>query len=81
MSREYSFTYALYLISPLQDVRLGSHTQTLAQLNAIAPMPIRPTAQVFGGEPEPFFFPLDGHINVMDARKIAEFLIAEQGPP
>ena len=78
MSQEYVFSYSLYLLHPLQAIRRGDHTQTLEDLNAIAPAPIRSTAHVLSDNTEDYFFTLDGHLNREGALRIAGFLLAEQ---
>jgi hypothetical protein len=71
------FALAIYLINPVQDVRRGSDRDTLAALSAIAPVPVRPTAQLFARDPARYYFPLDGHLDPEGARAIAELLESE----
>ena len=56
MSRDYDFSLTLYLIDPLQAIRRDFHSKTIAELNAIAPAPIQPTAHLFSDDPQSFFF-------------------------
>jgi hypothetical protein len=65
---------SIYLIVPVQDVRRGTHRDTLAALSAIAPAPVQPTAQLFAADPERYYYPLDGHLNPEGARAIAGLL-------
>ena len=71
------FALSVYLIDPVQDVRRGTHRDTLAALTAISPVPVRPTAQLFADDPARYYFPLDGHLDPEGARAIAELLLAE----
>jgi hypothetical protein len=73
----YGFALSIYLIHPVQDVRRGSWRDTLAALQAISPVPVRPTAQLFEADPARYYFPLDGHLDPEGARAIAELLLEE----
>jgi lysophospholipase L1-like esterase len=68
---------SIHLIHPMQDVRRGTHRDTLAALAAIAPVPVLPTAQLFEADPARYYFPLDGHLNPQGARAIARLLLEE----
>jgi hypothetical protein len=82
LSRSHGFELAIYLLGPVQDVRRGTHADTLAALAAISPAPVRPTAQLFAHDPARYYFPLDGHLNPQGARAVAELLLREprRGP-
>ena len=77
MSETYGFEYRIYLLHPIQDIVRGSHVETLRALNALSPVEIRPTAQLFGDDTEQFFFALDGHLNRDGARRVAQLLLTE----
>lgn len=77
LARSFGFELSIHLIHPVQDLRRGTWEQTLAALAAISPVEVRPTAQLFAGDPSRYYFPLDGHLNPAGARAIAELLIAE----
>lgn len=80
LARGHGFELSVYLIGPVQDVRRGTHVDTLAALAAIAPVRVRPTAQLFADDPARYYFPLDGHLNPEGARAIAELLLREPRP-
>jgi lysophospholipase L1-like esterase len=71
------FALSMYLIHPVQDLRNGTYRETLAALAAIAPVPVRPTAERLAGDPARYYFPLDGHLNPRGARAIAQLLLEE----
>jgi hypothetical protein len=77
LARSHGFELAIYLLGPVQDVSRGTHAETLAALAAIAPVPVRPTAQLFADDPARYYFPLDGHLNPQGARAIADLLLRE----
>ncbi|HEU0225920.1 MAG TPA: SGNH/GDSL hydrolase family protein [Steroidobacteraceae bacterium] len=79
MSRREGFTYQIYLIVPVQDILRGTHGQTLATLNGVAPKPAIPTAQVFADAPARYYFAFDGHLNPEGNRRLAEFLSSRDG--
>jgi hypothetical protein len=78
LGRSQGFALSLYLIHPVQDLRRGSYRDTEAALAAVAPVEIRPTAQLFADDPARYYFPLDGHLNPEGARAIAELLLRER---
>jgi hypothetical protein len=78
LARSHAFELTIYLIHPVQDLRRGTHPQTLAALAAIAPVEVRSTAPLFADDPSRYYFPLDGHLNPAGAEAIAQLLIAER---
>ena len=78
MSKQYGFTYRIYLVHPVQDFLQGSYPDTFSQLSKISPAPIRDTAPLFKGNPERFYYRYDGHINKEGSRRIADFLVSEE---
>jgi len=79
LSRREGFAYDIYLIVPVQDMLRGTHADTLATLNGVAPKPAIPTASVFAESPARFYFAFDGHLNPEGNRRLAEFLLARDG--
>ena len=54
LSRSAGFDYSIYLVVPVHDVMRGTHTETLAALNRVAPKPAIPTAQLFVDSPQKY---------------------------
>jgi hypothetical protein len=79
LSRREGFAYDIYLIVPVQDMLRGTHAETLATLNSVAPKPAIPTASVFAESPARFYFAFDGHLNPEGNRRLAGFLLARDG--
>jgi hypothetical protein len=77
MSRKYRFTYAIYLLHPVQDILRGSYVDTFTQLNKISPSTIRDPATLFELNPEQYYYPYDGHMNKKGSMRIANFLLSE----
>lgn len=75
LSRRLGFDYGIYLIVPVQDILRGSHADTLAILDAVAPKPAVTTASLFLDAPTQYYFAFDGHLNPEGNRRIAEFLL------
>lgn len=75
LSRQFGFTYRIYLIVPVQDIRRGTYGATLAALNSVSPTPVIPTAELFLEKPESFYYAYDGHLNAAGSRRIAELLV------
>jgi hypothetical protein len=73
ISKQYGFTYGIYLIHPIQDILRGSYLDTFSQLSKISPAPIRDTAALFKSNPEQCYYRYDGHINREGSRRIANF--------
>ena len=80
LSDEYGFHLAIYLIHPVQDIIRGTHGDTLRHLEAIAPVPVHPTAQLFASNPKQYYYAFDGHINAAGSRRIADLLIESVQP-
>jgi len=79
LSRREGFDYQIYLIVPVQDILRGTHAETLAILDDVAPKPAIPTAQVFADAPARYYFAFDGHLNPEGNRRLAEFLSSRDG--
>lgn len=79
LSAEYGFAYSIYVIHPVQDILRASDEATRAELEHIAPAPVRRTAQLFAADPPHFYYAYDGHLNRAGSQRIAEFLVAERG--
>ena len=79
LSRREGFAYEIFLIVPVQDILRGTHAETPATLNGVAPKPAIPTAQLFAETPARFYFPFDGHLNPDGNRRLAEFLVSRDG--
>lgn len=78
ISKQYGFTYRIYLIHPVQDILRGSYFDTFSQLSKISPASIRDTAPLFKVNPEQWYYKYDGHINKEGSRRIADFLVSEE---
>ena len=65
----------IYLIVPVHDIIRGTHGQTLAALNGVAPKPAIATAHLFLDAPANYYFAYDGHLNPVGSRRIAEYVI------
>lgn len=76
LSRREGFAYQIYLIVPVHDILRSTDAETLATLDAVAPRPAIPTAQVFADAPERYYYAFDGHLNPEGNRKLAQFLLA-----
>jgi hypothetical protein len=74
LSKEVGFEYTLYLIVPVQDIIRGTHGETLATLNRVAPKPAVSTAALFAKSPQDYYFAYDGHLNPRGSRRVGEFL-------
>jgi hypothetical protein len=83
LSAEYEFSYAIYLLHPMQDLIRQTHDETTAAIQAAAPASITviDTAHALLENPAQFYFPFDGHFNPAGARAVANFLLDqnEQG--
>lgn len=80
LSQDYAFHYSIYLIHPVQDIIRATHSDTHRQLQAIAPVPIHTTAQLFASDPKRYYYAFDGHINAAGSRRIADLLIEATQP-
>ena len=80
LSGDYGFRYTIHLIHPVQDIIRATHEDTLRQLEAIAPVPIRSTARLFTPDPKEYYYAFDGHINAAGSRRIADSLIESTQP-
>jgi len=80
LSAEYGFHLSIYLIHPVQDIIRRTAGDTLRLLEAIAPVPVRPTAQLFASDPKRYYYAFDGHINPAGSHRIAELLIGSAQP-
>lgn len=76
LSHREGFTYEIYLIVPVHDILRGTHGETLATLDGVAPMPAIPTAQVFADAPADYYYAFDGHLNAAGNRRLAQFLLS-----
>jgi hypothetical protein len=76
LSRRAGFDYEIYLIVPVQDIIRGTHDDTLAALNGVSPKAAIPTAPLFVGEPQNYYYAYDGHLNPRGSRRIGDLLIA-----
>ena len=78
LSKRIGFDYTVHLIVPVQDLILGSEGKTQETLQRVSPRPVVPTAQVFTGRPQDYYYAFDGHINAKGSRLIGEFLIERE---
>ena len=74
---QFGFTPHIFLIHPVQDILRGSYHDTIFSLQSISSKTIHSTAHLFLPDPEPFFFPLDGHLNGEGSQKVAEYLLSD----
>lgn len=79
LSRKYNFQYTIYLIVPVQDMLRGTDPETLAALNSVSPEPAITTVPALADDPARYYFAFDGHLNPEGSRRVAEFLIAQDG--
>jgi lysophospholipase L1-like esterase len=78
LSVEYEFSYAIYLLHPMQELIRKTHDDTAVVIQAVAPASITviDTAEAMLNNPAQYYFPFDGHLNPKGARAIADFLLA-----
>jgi hypothetical protein len=76
LSQRAGFEYGIYLLVPVQDVMRGTYGDTLATLQAVAPKPVIPTAELFLESPAQYYFAFDGHFNAKGSKLIADFLVS-----
>lgn len=77
LSQRHGFDYRLYLIVPVQDMLRGSDADTLATLNSVAPKPATTTVPALKDAPSRYYYAFDGHLNPEGARRVADFLVAQ----
>lgn len=79
LAARYGFEYSIYIIPPMQDVMNGGYEDALAAIKEIAQTDrvysIAP-ALLEDGQPEQYYYAMDGHPNVAGAAKLARFMVA-----
>ena len=76
LGEQHNFTTHIFLIHPVQDILRGSYRETILKFETISPTPIHSTARLFSPDPEPYYYPLDGHLNEKGSRKIADYVLS-----
>jgi hypothetical protein len=81
MSTVYGFSCRIYVLSPLAELASGAHQKTYRTIAAMVSgncsMGEINTPLLREGEPEQYFYPLDGHYNARGAAEVADFLAHE----
>lgn len=76
LSRQYGFSYTIFLIHPIQDILRQSARETYDTLRGIAPdAPLIDTTPLFEKSPRTYYYSYDGHLNPLGARMIGEYLL------
>lgn len=80
LADRYGFDYQIYLLYPVQDLILGSHTETASVLKSLIERDVEfvDTAAIFSESPEKFYFSYDGHFNSAGSRRLADFLLKDR---